>query len=337
MQDQVQPAPSIPTRYLSYEPPVWARNATLNTILSNNGPRKRRILRQAAGMNMASKDVILDCGKGVYLHGLYTEGANPDLGLVIFIHGWEGCADSIYLLSAANRLYQQGYSIFRLHMRDHGPSHHLNEGPFLAVRLDEILGGLEEIEARLPHDHKVLVGFSLGGNLTVRVAANLAGRAVRLNKALAICPAIDPKIVGRTINDSPIYNRYFLRKWRKSFTKKMQHFEQYGQMNHMLAHRSILSMHEEFIPLYSDYKTADDYFDAYALTGKNLKRLDIDCRILMAADDPVIPIATADRLPSFKGLSLDITSHGGHCGFVKNNKLEAWSDDYIADYVTASL
>lgn len=320
----------------THRPPLLLRNAHLNTILANNGPRKWMVSKKAELLNAHSHEVILECQDDIRLHGEYADniearGSNGR-GLAIFIHGWEGSAHSTYLLSAASHLYEQGFSIFRLHMRDHGPSHHLNEGAFLAINLDEILDALEQIQKRFPHEKIYLIGFSLGGNFAVRAAANLKGRDIRLDKVLAICPAIDPKSVSNAINESPIYSRYFMRKWRKSFTKKLALFESYQSLAHLLDHESILTMQDEFVPLYTDYESAEAYFEAYALDAKNLTKMDAPCHMLLAADDPVIRIETLEKLPDLEDLTYVVSPFGGHCGFVRDYRFTVWIDEYIEHY-----
>lgn len=319
-----------------HRPPFFLRNAHLNTILANNGPRKWMVSKKAEQLNAESCEIILECHDDIRLHGEYA--ANPSApgaegrGLAIFIHGWEGSAHSTYLLSAASHLYECGFSIFRLHMRDHGPSHHLNEGAFLAINLDEILDALEQIQKRFPHEKIYLIGFSLGGNFSVRAAANLKERNIRLDKVLAICPAIDPMSVSLAINESPIYSRYFMRKWRKSFTKKLALFDSYQSLSHLLKHESLISMQDEFVPLYTNYENAEAYFEAYALNAKNLTRMDAPCHMLLAADDPVIRVESLQILPDLEGLSYVISPFGGHCGFICDYGFTVWIDDYIESY-----
>ena len=73
--------------------------------------------------------------EGVRLLGYHTESAGPkSRGLVVMLHGWEGSADSTYILSVAPKLIAAGYSVFRLNFRDHGDSHHLNRELFHSCR-----------------------------------------------------------------------------------------------------------------------------------------------------------------------------------------------------------
>lgn len=318
------------------QPPLLFRNRHINTILGNNGPRKAVVAQRAKALNAASEEVILDCRDGVQLHGVYTPAKGNGRGLIVLLHGWEGSAWSTYLQSLAVTLYGQGYSIFRLHMRDHGPSHHLNHDPFLAIRLDEILDGMEQICARFPHNKTALVGFSLGANLVARVAANIGARPIALDKAIAVSPPIDPEAAAVAIQSYAIYNRYFISKWQKSFARKIALFEDYREHQDLMQHRDIVAMHEDFVPRFSEHKTASSYFRAYALSEANIRQMDAPCHVIMVADDPVIPVETLESMPKRDGLSHEIVPKGGHCGFINGYRLTSWIDAKVAHILALS-
>lgn len=309
------------------------RNGHINTILGNNGPRKWLIKSRAESLEVASQAVELTSKDGVRLHCVYTAQPQarhePSKGLVILIHGWEGCSQSIYLLSAAERLYREGYDVARLHMRDHGPSHHLNEAPFLAVRIDEIADAVGQICAAFPNRRSFLVGFSLGGNVAARVASIIGSRTMQLEQVLAVCPPIDPEQTGFRISRHPIYNRYFLNKWQASFRKKMALYESFKPHGDLLSIKDLMAMHEAFVPRFSVYPNASEYFKAYSLDARTLPKLDVPCHILLVRDDPVIDVKTAVQLPEIEGLSVEVADYGGHCGFVSSYRLDSWLDDYL--------
>ncbi|SNY90750.1 hypothetical protein SAMN04515647_0923 [Cohaesibacter sp. ES.047] len=308
-------------------------NAHVNTILANHGPRKWLIRHRAKAMNARSHEVLLDCSNGVRLHGVYTPGRDPGKSLITLIHGWEGTAWSIYLQSAAIRLEAEGHSIFRLHLRDHGPTHHLNAEPFLAIRLDEVMEALEQINLRFPHERTYLCGYSLGANFVVRAAAVSGSWSIPLDGALAFSPPIDPEAAARSIRSYSVYNRYFTAKWQKSFRNKMACFEDLRAHEALLQHHDIYAMHEDFIPRFSEHPDAASYFRAYALTAENLSQMDAPCHVVMVRDDPIIPVATSALLPDLDGLTLEVRPYGGHCGFVEGFGVDGWADDLLLDMV----
>ena len=108
-------------------------------------------------------DMLLNAGDNIQLHSLYSSAQhqeNFNHKLVILIHGWEGSAESTYLQLMAHHLYAAGISVYRLNLRDHGDSHHLNEDLFHSCRLDEVVAAIEQLAQRFSTQKIYLLGFS---------------------------------------------------------------------------------------------------------------------------------------------------------------------------------
>ncbi|MDA8403300.1 MAG: alpha/beta hydrolase fold domain-containing protein, partial [Desulfobacteraceae bacterium] len=179
-----------------FNPPLLLRNRHTQSILNSIKLRRPLVACRARGMLMAATPHILDCGDGVRLLGYYSghpfENADDKRDLCILIHGWEGCVDSSYIVSSAGFLWNRGMAIFRLNLRDHGASHHLNKELFHSCRIDEVVGAVKQIETRFPHKRLLLAGFSLGGNFAVRVAVRAPKTGIQLAQVAAICPVLHP-------------------------------------------------------------------------------------------------------------------------------------------------
>jgi len=315
-----------------FEPLPGLKSGHLQTLINSSKIRRLLIRQRARGMLAAAEAHILDCGGGVRLMGYYSgrpQSAPPDL--CILIHGWEGNADSSYLVSAAGHLWNRGYSIFRLNLRDHGPSHHLNSGLFHACRLDETIGAVRAIQETFPFRRLLLAGFSLGGNFALRIGADAHTAKLQLERMAAVCPVLDP---GRTVdaiepglhNDPrrSLYHWYFLRKWRRSLTLKSRLFPGLIDLEAVRQHPSIRSLTEYFVPRYTAFACADDYLSGYAVTGSRLAGLRIPATIIASADDPVIPAKDLRQVARPSCLCLEKQTYGGHCGFIPDFRMESW-------------
>ena len=86
------------------------------------------------------------------------------------LHGWEGSVDSSYMRMTAARLLEAGFDVVRLNFRDHGQTHHLNEGLFHSNLLDEVVHAAGDVAQRFPAQRMVVAGYSLGGNFALRLA-----------------------------------------------------------------------------------------------------------------------------------------------------------------------
>lgn len=312
-----------------FKPPMGLHNGHVQTILGSSRLRDRRVNAASGGFRAASIEEILDCGEGVRLHGLYTPVPGSER-LVILIHGWHGHADSAYLLSCANHLWQQGFSVFRLHLRDHGPSHHLNRDLFHSVRIAEVVNAVAEIRRQHPHKRLFLGGFSLGGNFALRVALRSTAHELGLEKVFAVCPVLDPASAMDALSESQIYHRYFTRKWRNALLAKLEHFPEYDFAGSLQAMRSMREMNEFFIPRYTGFGDTHSYLAAYALTGTTMAPLDVPCHIIAADDDPVIPADDLLLLAPSPALAVERSKFGGHCAFLNSWKLDNWIDQRVA-------
>src|SRR6201993_671793 len=154
-----------------FEPARWLRNRHLQSMLASTAWRRSRILRGAAALLAAQHEVLLECGAGVRLQCFVSSPAQGSGRPVVLLHGWEGSADSLYLLSLAQLLFAQGFEVVRLNLRDHGDTHHLNRELFHSCRLPEVVGAVRALQQHYQGRPLQLVGFSLGGNFMLRVAA----------------------------------------------------------------------------------------------------------------------------------------------------------------------
>ena len=319
---------------VDYSPPKWARNQHVQSLLATVKLRRRFVQNKSQDMINASEEVIIECGDGVRLQSFYAE-QSPDAPLVILIHGWEGSHQSLYLLSCASTLFQNGYNVIRLNLRDHGDSHHLNQELFHSNRLDEVISAVKQIQERYQPNQLFLTGFSLGGNFALRVANKAPQHGINLKKTVAICPALDPKdILEKLENGLSVYIKYFMYKWKRSLRKKQDLFPHLYDIEESLKTDSMRELTKELVNFYGDYDSINAYFDGYDITGDYLKNLTIDTTILLAKDDPIIDYQAVYTLPPKDNIHYFLSDYGGHCGFIKNHKLHSWLDDFLVEQIS---
>lgn len=314
-----------------FSPPLWLRNPHIQSIVSSTLPRKLFVKRKAKIMLTNTQQEIIQCNDGVRLLGEYSHNDASEK-LLIMLHGWEGCIESNYMLSVSAHMYSQGYSIFRLNLRDHGNSSHLNERPYNSARLAEILDAMEEIQRRHPHRNNYLVGFSLGGNFSLRIGANAHQREYSFNKIIAICPVISPDNTMQSLATGlPLYHNHFVSLWKNSLLDKLEHFPELGYEENLKPLSTLQAMNEYFIPHLTDYDTLPAYFDAYSVGGNYLQNLSIPAHIITSADDPVVLCEDLNLISTQPAnLTIEITQYGGHCAFIENVKLDSWIDRRIS-------
>jgi predicted alpha/beta-fold hydrolase len=267
-------------------------------------------------MTAAARGWLLKTGNGVRLLGSYARQRRAAKGLVVLLHGWEGSMDSTYMLSSGGTFFRNGYDVFRLNLRDHGPTHHLNTGIFLATMLDEVFDSVAAVCRRSAPLPVFLMGFSLGGNFVLRIVRRCRRTPLdRLAHAVAVSPVLDPEKATRAIDGNFLLRRYFIKKWRRSLRRKAEIFPERYRFDDVLKISSLQGMTEALIPRSSRFKDAAAYFRAYAFNDGDFAGITVPTTVVTAADDPVIPVEDFLRLkPSDVGRVI-VHRRGGHIGF----------------------
>lgn len=344
----------------------WLRQGHVQTVLSRIKPRLTAALEQPllidGGPDYCDLAAVAAQPRRVRLLGYYSPRLVPDVitgsvaaavvrssalspatkqvtkrrGLVLLLHGWEGCSHSNYNLALTGVLTQAGFDVLRLNLRDHGPHYHLNPyalnpGIFLGVLLDEAAHATAQIAALAGDAPFFIVGASMGGNFALRLAAYHSDKPFpNLRKVIAINPAVDPAHSTDNVDAYPFYRRYFRKRWLASLMAKAQLYPSLYDFAALVKIPTIRGMTEHIIQRYrqrfSDFPAvpataqpfadADAYFAAYAVSPTALQRLTVATEIISALDDPIIDAETIYALEPHPLLSLQLHPTGGHVGYV---------------------
>lgn len=316
-----------------FTPPFYLRHPHIQSALNSVGPRKRRANLLAESLN--SEALILTTPDGVRLAAEFDysteKKAAANKALVVMIHGWEGSSKSAYQVTTAKYLLDHGYDVLRLNMRDHGDTQHLNKELFNSTMIGEVGDAIESFLGQHSYKSVFLVGFSLGGNFTLRIAAD-RGAALGLKAAVAISPPVDPVNAMAALNKgSFIYRKYFMYRWTQSLRKKLVHFPEYDFGPELEGAKSFAQLNEFFVPRHTDFKNADSYFRSYALTGDRLSELKIPAYLITASDDPIIPVEDIHKINCPDKLNLEVYDYGGHCGFILNMKAHSYMEPRMVE------
>jgi uncharacterized protein len=319
-----------------FEPSWPLRHANVQSALASFKPRNWP--RRGHRMARAAQQHLLECGDGVRLMGLHsaqppalTEGRAPK-GLAVLIHGWEGSHDSVYLFSLACTLYDAGYNVFRLNLRDHGGTHALNEELFHSARIGEVLGAVKAIEKIDPTRPLFVVGFSLGGNFSLRVGLRGPEAGVNPDLAIGICPAINPGATLKALDAGPkLFHNYFIEKWRRTLRAKAAAWPQRYDFSAELAMDNFVEITARFVERYTEYGALEKYLAAYTLVPELLRASKAPLAIITAQDDPVVPYADFHGMADSPELRFLAPKYGGHCGFVENFALRSWAERRVLE------
>jgi predicted alpha/beta-fold hydrolase len=301
-------------------------------VLASSSLRRGLRGRGARRLERDAEWVTLDCGEGVRLTGCHTAqnvAAQPR-GLAVLLHGWEGSVRSTYLLRTGAHLLETGWDVFRLNFRDHGGSHALNPGIFHSCRIDEVVGALRAITQRWPQRPLTLTGFSLGGNFALRAALAAPAAGIDIAHVIAICPVINPHAGLFQLEHAPrMYHDYFMWKWTRSLRAKQRLFPDTELFTRAELHGTLRSLTAALVLRHTDFGSLDNYLDGYSLADGRLAQLTVPASILATADDPVCPASDFEGLAVPACVDVTITGRGGHCGLIRNWRLDSYAEDFV--------
>lgn len=312
-----------------FTPPFYLKPTAVQTVLASAGLR-------AWGKNPmleAAHETVVTTVQGIRLLGYMSrQRRRRGKGLVILLHGWEGSSASTYIRTTGRFLFRRGFDLFRLNLRDHGPSHHLNTGIFYAVLLDEVFDAVRQVAAAQTRQPVFLVGFSLGGNFALRIALKSARQPIDgLRQVVGISPVLDPDKATDRIDGNRFIRAYFLRKWRRSLSIKQRLFPDRYDFSSIVGLDNIREMTERLLMQYSTYGSLQSYFNGYTLLDNDLQAITVPTTIITAEDDPIIPVNDFYGLRTSPATRLIVQPYGGHNGFLEGWRLNGWYEKVLEE------
>lgn len=268
-----------------------------------------------------------DPGRAVRLLAYFTPAATatPARGLVLILHGWEGCSHSNYNLLATNAFIRAGFDVMRLNLRDHGPGlhvdpHALNKGLFFGTLIDEVATATRRIAEMAGDKPFYIVGASMGGNFALRLALRHGLEPFpNLRQVIALSPALNPGRATKAMDARASYRIYFRRRWSASLRRKQALFPELYDFDDVFRIRDVYEMTDVLIRRFGLFDSADDYFAQYQVRNAAFDHLSVPTTLITAADDPVIPVVDFYALPRHPLLDVQIHRYGGHVGWVDIN------------------
>ena len=313
-----------------FRPPPWLRNRHLQSMLASTAARRGPIARRAAPLVAAQRELLLDCGDGVRLQCFHSSPGRSRGTPVVLVHGWEGSAESLYVLSLGQQLFERGFEVLRLNLRDHGDTHHLNRELFHSCLLPEVVGAMRALQRTLAGRPLRLVGFSLGGNFMLRVGAQARAAGLDLARIIAVSPVLDPSDTLRALEGGFVgYPVYFVRKWWRSLLKKQAAWPAHYDFAGLRGVRDLRRLTAELIQRFTDFGSLEEYLDGYSITGGRLAGLEVPTTLITSLDDPIIPAGALERLARPPALHVVVTRFGGHCGFLDRLTGPTWVERRI--------
>ncbi len=263
-----------------------------------------------------------------------------DRPTLIALHGLNGSSDAHYMRGLAAKAFERGMNVVRLNQRNCGDTERLSSGLFhsgltadAAHVIDELItvDGLAAI---------AVAGYSLGGNLALKLGAEFGPHPPPELKAIgAVSPIIE---IGECVAalERPtnfLYQWNFVKDLKRRMLRKARIHPDLFDLSKLRAIRTVREFDEVYTARYFGFRSAEDYyFRASAM--RIIERLRIPALVIAAEDDPFVPSQPFRKpeVASHPYIRLRLSAHGGHCGFVGPRAGEDdgyWAENQIVRFV----
>jgi predicted alpha/beta-fold hydrolase len=319
-----------------FQPRNFLSNGHLQTIAGNFLPRANSLpeavpelveVSPASDSQIASQ-VLCEC----HWHPAALRADRPT---VVLVHGLEGSSDSQYVVGNANKMWRAGANIIRMNMRNCGGTERLSPTLYNSGLSCDVGAVLRHFIQREALKSVALVGYSMGGNLVLKLAGELGVDAPdQLHAVVAVSPSIDlgptADALHRPVNR--LYERRFLRRMIRRFRLKASLFPRAYNPRLIAGVRSLREYDERITALYSGFASADDYYFR-ASAARVLDRIHVPALVMHALDDPFVLITPQTRaaLQANPFITLLESQHGGHCAFLARPGHGNGDDGYWAE------
>ena len=257
---------------------------------------------------------------------------------IILLHGLEGSSDSGYVLGTAEKAWIAGFNIVRLNQRNCGGTENLTETLYHSGLSGDIRSVVLELIERDGLREVFAAGFSMGGNLVLKMAGEFGASAPpEIRGFAAVAPAIDLASCADALERkwNFLYERRFVRGLKRRMRRKASLFPKRYPIDGMREIRTVREFDDLITAPYSGFRNAADY---YSRSSANRWIADI-CKptlILAAQDDPFVPfsIFKDGAIRGNPHITLVAPEHGGHCGFISERRGEErfWSEARIVEF-----
>lgn len=319
--------------------PLFA-GAHAQTIVSSKHFPRARSFREERGL-YESRLFEVEPGSRVLLKCRW-QAARRAAPTLLLLHGLEGSTDSLYVLGTAQKAYRRGFNVVGMNMRNCGGTEHLAATLYHSGMTDDIRRVLlEELAGREGLPEIFIAGFSMSGNMVLRLAGDYGGGAPDALKGVAaVSPSIDLDSCAAALErrGNSLYRWNFVKHLRNRVRRKVRLSPGAFDTSQLRRVRTIREFDERFTAPHGGYRDASDY---YARTSSRavIGRIRVPALVIHSADDPLIP-ADAFRdaaIADNPDVLLVLTRRGGHVGFFSDRaegEDRHWAENRVVEFFT---
>ncbi len=314
-------------RIAPFVPRPRLRSGHLMTLFSWGNPRYFPRLPRSTARYF---DVEPDARVLAHCHWQPQPWGHPT---VLLLHGLNASSEAHYMRGIAAKAFERGMNVVRLNQRNCGGTEHLARGLFhsgLTADARHVVQELVEVDGIT---RVAIAGYSLGGNLALKLAGDYGPDAPReLIGVAAVSPILEisPCVRALERRGNWLYEWNFVKELKARMRRKNRAWPGTFDLTKLARVRTVREFDDAFTAPHFGFRDAEDYYHR-ASAARVVDRIRVPALVITAEDDPFVPAAPF-REPAIRNnrfITTVVSEHGGHCGFV--GPASAGDDGYWAE------
>jgi uncharacterized protein len=324
-----------------FRPAALLGQADLQTLAAYVWPRRRRLKDSYA----LDEERLFAVAPDVQVLSLcrWQEDRHTKPTVILW-HGIEGSASAVYMLSFANKAFIAGFNVVRVNIRNCGGTEHLTPTLYHGGLSEDLRSIIEELIQRDGCKKIFALGFSLGGNMVLKMAGEYGDRApAELIATCAISPSVDLAASAELINRKRnwLYHQSFVVKLKRKIHLKHRLYPDLYNLTYVKGIRTLQDFDEAYTSKANGFSDAQDYYTK-ASAARVAKNIRVPTLILHSQDDPFIPFAPlkAKEFSDNPYILVVGPAKGGHVAFVSqitSDDDRFWAENRALEFFRLAL
>ncbi|HEY6362127.1 MAG TPA: alpha/beta fold hydrolase [Vicinamibacterales bacterium] len=324
---------------MAFQPSEYRPRFTGGHVLTLYAWARRRAFPRLPDPDVRYFDVADDARVLAHCHWHPHRREHPTL---LLLHGLEGSSHAHYMRGVSDKAWAAGWNVVRLNQRNCGGTEHLSRGLYHSGLTHDPLFVVRELIATDGIRALAVAGYSLGGNLTLKLAGELGDAAPPELKAVcAVSPTMD---LGRCVvalerRSNFAYQWNFVRNLKARMRRKAAAFPGDYSLDALRRVWTVRGFDEAYTAPHHRFRDAADYYDK-ASAMRVIDRISVPALVITAEDDPFVPTESFrdPAVTANRHITVVVTRHGGHCAYVEDARADHdgyWAEREIVRFVEA--
>lgn len=251
-----------------------------------------------------------------------------DQKTIVMIHGLAGSTTSNYMVRIGRKLFEAGYRVVRVNLRGSGEGSSLANMPYHGGSSGDVYAVLKQLRQLTPSSPLVLLGFSLGGNIALKLSGELGSEGISLiDSTIAICCPVDLEETIHLLNKpaNMLYQRFYL----DQMIQQTQRWTKGLEISSLYEYDNLITA-----PIWG-FSSAEAYY-RHSSSRYYLPNIKNPCYVLLTSDDPFVDYRQLLNCSLSSHMKIALCQNGGHMGFLGWTGMEHryfWLDQHLLNWI----